>query len=80
MMKSIVQEELLTYVVTSHPLFRKLNKYLVESLLLLGTLRTFDQDEQITHWQGHLCFMLYGSAKLYNQDIKLVISKGQVLG
>ena len=80
MLKSIVQGELLAQLVNSHPLMKKLNKYLVESLFLLGSLRVYSSEQTITQWQGQLCFILYGSAKLYNQDLKIVVGSGQLFG
>jgi len=50
MLKTIVQEELLSWVQKNNQILAKLNKYLIESLVLLGTIHTYNKEQIITQW------------------------------
>lgn len=57
----------------SHPIFKKLNKDLVESLILIGKIKIYEQDELPSKTDNMIGFVLYGRAKIYNKDYKAII-------
>lgn len=79
-MKNIVKEEILSELTLNDPIFKKINKDLVQSLLLIGKIKIYEQQEILAKGQNMIGFILYGKVKIFNKDYRNVLEKGDTFG
>lgn len=80
-MRNIVREEILSELALNDPIFHRLDRHLLESLLLIGKIKRYQSEESLGKLEeGLIGFVLAGKLKIFNQDYKGLVERGDTVG